>query len=365
MSMRIRPYNFYAGPAALPIEVLEQAQAEMIDYKGIGMSIMEISHRSKEYEEIHNEAQQLFKELLQLPAGYKVLFLQGGASTQFSMIPMNFLPLGKIGNYVMTGAWADKAIQEARKFGETVIAASGEANNYMEIPSISDIQVNPQKAAYLHITSNETINGSQFHSFPHMDHVPLIADMSSDILSRPIDASQFALIYAGAQKNLGPSGVTVVILQEEIIRNIPAHLPVMLNYETYTQHNSLFNTPPVYSIYMVNLVLKWIKQHGGLEGLEKRNAEKAKLIYDAIDQSGGFYTGMVKPNSRSLMNITFKVHNEQLEKLLLQKANAEHFIGLEGHRSVGHLRASTYNAVPYEACQALADLMIDFQKRNG
>lgn len=365
MSMRIRPYNFYAGPAALPLEVIERAQAELSDFKGIGMSLMEISHRSKEYEEIHDETQQLFKELLQLPEEYKVLFLQGGASTQFSMIPMNFLVPGKIANYVMTGAWAEKAILEARKIGDVFISASGEANNYVEIPSLEDIQVYPQTAAYLHITSNETIAGTQFHSFPRIKNVPLIADMSSDILSRPLDVSQFALIYAGAQKNLGPSGVTVVLLREEIVRNIPENLPVMLKYDTFTKHNSLYNTPPVYSIYIVNLVLKWIKQHGGLVSFEKRNAEKAKLIYDAIDQSGGFYTGMVKLNSRSLMNITFKVHDDELEKLFLQQSKANHFIGLEGHRSVGHLRASTYNAVPYEACKALTDFMIDFQKRYG
>lgn len=359
------PYNFYAGPAKLPFEVLQQAQAELLDYNGIGMSIMEISHRSKEYEAINAETQQLFKELMQLPDGYKVLFLQGGATTQFSMIPLNLLPPDKVANYVMTGSWADKAIKEAQKIGEVHISASGKDSNFSKIPSVRDIQVDPLSAAYLHITTNETIAGSQFHSYPKIKNIPLIADMSSDILSRPLDASQFDLIYAGAQKNLGPSGVTVVILRENILQDVPDHLPVMLRYDTYTKNNSLYNTPPVFSVYMVNLVLKWIKRNGGLTSMEKQNQIKAKLIYDAIDQSGQFYQGIVEPNSRSFMNITFKVNNDILEKQFLKQAEEQGFIGLEGHRSVGHIRASTYNAVPYEACKALADFMIDFQKRNG
>lgn len=359
-----RAYNFNAGPAALPLEVLEQAQAELVDYRGIGMSIMEISHRSKEYEEVNDETQALFRELLQLPDTTRVLFLQGGASTQFSMVPMNFLAPGKVANYVMTGAWAEKAIKEAKKVGEVKIVASGEASNYTKIPAPEEIRVDPD-AAYLHITTNETIAGSEYHSYPDTGDVPLIADMSSDILSRPFDASKFAVIYAGAQKNLGPAGVTVAILREDMVQDSPKHLPTMLRYDTYTKNNSLYNTPPVYSVYMVNLVLKWIKRNGGLAAMERRNRDKAKLIYDAIDQSGGFYEGMVDPGSRSLMNITFKLGNDELEKRFLQESEANGFVGLKGHRSVGHMRASTYNAVPYEACKALADFMNDFRRRHG
>jgi len=364
VDMGKRAYNFNAGPAALPLEVLKQAQEELIDYRGIGMSIMEISHRSKEYEEVNGETQQLFKELLHLPDGYKVLFIQGGASLQFSMVPMNFLAPDKAGNYVLTGSWADKAIQEARKVGKVHIAASGESSGFRKIPDPEEIRISPD-AAYLHITSNETISGSQFQRYPDSGNVPLIADMSSDILSRPFDASRFALIYAGAQKNLGPSGVTVVIIREDMIQDAPKTLATMLKYETYAKNNSLYNTPPVYSVYMVNLVLKWIKRNGGIASMEQRNREKAKLIYDAIDRSGGFYEGLVEPESRSLMNITFKVKGEELEKRFLKEAEENGFVGLKGHRSVGHIRASAYNAVPYESCKALADFMTDFMKRNG
>lgn len=361
-----RAYNFNAGPAALPLEVLEQAQAEFIDFKGIGMSIMEISHRSKEYELVNDETQQLFKQLLQLPNGYKVLFLQGGASTQFSMVPLNFLHSGKTADYVMTGTWAEKAIDEAKKVGEVRIAASGNESGYAKIPAAAQIEAAiHEDAAYLHLTSNETVAGSQYHQFPDAGSVPLIADMSSDILSRPIDASKFSLIYAGAQKNLGPSGVTVVIMKEANLGEAPSWLPTMLRYDTYTKNNSLYNTPPVYSVYMVNLVLKWIQNAGGLEAIAVHNEKKANVVYDVIDRSNGFYEGLIDPGSRSLMNITFRVHQEQLEKQFLQEAEQQGFIGLKGHRSVGHIRASVYNAVPYESCKALADFMVEFQRRNG
>jgi len=359
-----RAYNFNAGPAALPLEVLEQAQAELVDYRGIGMSIMEISHRSKEYEDVNDETQSLIRELLRLPDSARVLFVQGGASLQFSMVPMNFLAPGKVANYVMTGSWAEKAIKEARKVGEVKIVASGEASNFTKIPEPEQIQADPD-AAYLHITSNETIAGSQYHRFPDPGNVPLIADMSSDIMSRTFDASKFALIYAGAQKNLGPSGVTVVILREDMVRESPKHLPTMLKYDTYTGQNSLYNTPPVYSVYLVNLVLKWIKKNGGVAAMERRNREKAQLIYDAIDQSRGFYQGLIDPASRSLMNVTFKLADDELEKRFLQEAQQNGFVGLKGHRSVGHVRVSLYNAVPLEACRALVDFMGDFCKRHG
>ncbi|MCD1260980.1 3-phosphoserine/phosphohydroxythreonine transaminase [Paenibacillus athensensis] len=359
-----RAYNFNAGPAALPLEVLQKAQEELVEFQGIGMSIMEISHRSAEYEQVHNETQALLKEIFSIPEGYQVQFLQGGASTQFAMIPMNFLKAGKVGSYVLTGAWAEKAIQEAQLFGEVQLAASSKDQKFMKIPALSEIVI-PENAAYLHLTSNETIEGAQFQSFPDTGSVPLIGDMSSDILSRPVDVSKFAMIYAGAQKNLGPSGVTVVILREDMLQDLPKNIPTMLRYEIHAKNNSLYNTPPVYSIYMVNLVLKWIKGQGGLAAVEKNNREKTGLIYSAIDQSGGFFRGPVDVGSRSMMNVTFRLADEELEKKFIKETAAQGFVGLKGHRSVGGLRASTYNAVPYEACKALADFMIDFQKRNG
>jgi len=361
--MTKRAYNFNAGPAALPLEVLQRAQEEIVDFKGIGMSIMEISHRSKEYEAVNDETQALLLELLGLGTDYKVLFLQGGASTQFAMLPMNLLHSGKVASYVMTGSWAEKAIQEAQLIGETHIAASSKPG-VLHIPALNEIEI-PDNAAYLHITSNETIAGTQYSEFPTTGSVPLVADMSSDILSRRIDASKFSMIYAGAQKNLGPSGVTVVVMKEDLVKDAPKSLPTMLRYSTYIKNNSLYNTPPVYSIYMVNLVLKWIKEKGGLEAVERTNVEKTNLIYNLFDQSGGFYEGMAEKDSRSIMNVTFKLQSEELEKQFLAEAKQNGFVGLAGHRSVGHLRASTYNAVPYESCKALVDFMTEFQRKNG
>ncbi|CAM3119146.1 3-phosphoserine/phosphohydroxythreonine transaminase [Paenibacillus sediminis] len=359
-----RAYNFNAGPAALPLEVLERAQANFVDFRGTGMSIMEMSHRGKVYEEVHNEAESRLLSLLGNPKGYKVLFLQGGASTQFAMIPMNFLTEGKVASYVHTGSWADKAIKEAKLIGDTHIAASSEADNFMSIPDLKDIQI-PENAAYLHITSNETIGGVQYQQYPDTGNVPLIADMSSDILSRPFDVNQFGLIYAGAQKNLGPSGVTVIIAREELIAESPKHIPTMLRYSTHANNNSLYNTPPSFSVYMVNEVLKWIEEQGALEGIEQKNREKAQLIYDTIDGSGGFYTGPAQVGSRSFMNVTFRLASEELEKQFIKESELEGFVGLKGHRSVGGLRASIYNAVPYESCKALADFMSHFQKTHG
>ncbi|MCZ8516457.1 3-phosphoserine/phosphohydroxythreonine transaminase [Paenibacillus filicis] len=362
--MAKRAYNFNAGPAALPLEVLQKAQEQLVEYQGIGMSIMEISHRSSQYEQLNEETQSLMKELFGIPDGYKVLFLQGGGSTQFAMIPMNFLKAGKTAAYVHTGSWADKALKEAKLFGETAVVASSEADKFTKIPDLSGLQLG-ENTAYLHITSNETIEGSQYQQYPDTGSVPLIVDMSSDILSRPVDISKFAMIYAGAQKNLGPSGVTVVILREDMLEDLPKNIPTMLKYEIHAKNNSLYNTPPVYSVYMVNLVLKWIKENGGLEAMERRNREKADLIYQAIDGSGGFYSGVVDPAYRSIMNITFRMKDEELEKKFVKESEANGFVGLKGHRSVGGLRASTYNAVPYEACKALAEFMADFQKRNS
>jgi phosphoserine aminotransferase len=363
-TMTKRAYNFNAGPAALPLEVLQQAQEQFVEYQGIGMSIMEISHRSKEYEQVNDETQQLLSDLLELPTGYKVLFMQGGASTQFAMIPLNFLTAGKVGSYVMSGSWAEKAYQEAQLIGEVSLAASSREGGLLNLPAISEIQV-PANAAYLHLTSNETIAGTQFAEFPDTGNLPLISDMSSDILSRKFDAAKFSMIYAGAQKNLGPSGVTVVIVREDLLKDAAKNIPTMLRYNTYVKNNSLYNTPPVYSVYIMNLVLKWIQSNGGLIAMEQRNREKTDLIYHTIDRSGGFYAGMVEVANRSIMNITFQLGSEELEKKFLKEAAQQGFIGLAGHRSVGHLRASTYNAVPYENCKALAEFMQSFQNSVG
>lgn len=359
-----RAYNFNAGPAAIPLEVLEQAQAQFVNYEGAGMSIMEMSHRSALYEKVNQEAQDLLRELLNIPANYKILFLQGGASTQFAMIPMNFLSEGKVGAYVDTGAWAGKAYKEATTVGQAVIAATTKEDKYMRMPAASEIVV-PENAAYLHLTSNETIGGVQFQSFPDITDVPVIADMSSDILSRPVDVSKFGMIYAGAQKNLGPSGVTVVIVREDLIAESPKTIPTMFRYDTHAKANSLYNTPPSFAVYVVGLVLKWIKEKGGLAALEQFNVNKTKLIYDVIDESNGFYYGAANKADRSTMNITFRIHSEELEKQFIKESEAAGFVGLKGHRDVGGLRASTYNAVTLESCEALAKFMKEFQARNA
>lgn len=359
-----RAYNFNAGPAALPLEVLQKAQEQFVDYNGAGMSIMEMSHRSALFEQVNNEAEALMRDLLGIPEGYKVLFLQGGASQQFAMIPMNLLQEGRPAAFVNTGNWAGKAIKEAKLIGETVIAASTESDSFKRMPSPSEIKV-PDNASYLHLTSNETIGGTQFSEYPDTGSIPLVADMSSDILSRPIDVSKFGLIYAGAQKNLGPSGVTVVIIREDLIAGANKSIPAIFRYETHAKNNSLYNTPPSFSVYMVGLVLEWIKSKGGVTQIEQYNRDKTKLIYDTIDQSGGFYLGVAHPDSRSIMNITFRIHSEELEKLFVKESEQQGFVGLKGHRDVGGLRASTYNAVPLESCKALSEFMADFQKRHG
>ncbi|MGF7046648.1 phosphoserine aminotransferase [Paenibacillus sp. DS2015] len=362
--MTKRAYNFNAGPAALPLEVLERAQAEFVDFHNTGMSIMEMSHRGKVYEGVHNEAITRLLSLLGNPEGYKVLFLQGGASTQFAMIPMNFLSEGKVAAYVHSGSWADKAIKEAKLLGETTVLASSAADKFMTIPNLSDVVI-PENAAYVHITSNETIEGTQYQTYPETGNVPLIVDMSSDILSRKLDITQFDLIYAGAQKNLGPSGVTIVIAKEELLNESPKGVPSMLRYDTHLSNNSLYNTPPAFSVYMVNEVLKWVEEQGGIEGVEANNRKKASLIYDTIDNSDGFYRGPVDLASRSIMNITFRLTSEELENKFIKESEQEGFVGLKGHRSVGGLRASIYNAVPYDSCKALTDFMVRFQKDNG
>ncbi|TWH46133.1 3-phosphoserine/phosphohydroxythreonine transaminase [Sporomusa sp. KB1] len=359
-----RAYNFNAGPAALPLAVLKKAQAELLDFNDTGMSIMEHSHRGNAYEIVHNRAIELLKELLSIPEGYEVLFLQGGASLQFSMVPMNFLPANKKAGYVMTGVWSEKAYAEAEKLGEVFVAATTKEGNYSQMPALKEINYDAD-TAYLHITSNNTIYGTQWHAFPNTAGVPLIADMSSDILSCPIDVSKFALIYAGAQKNIGPSGVTVVIIRRDFLEQAKKKGPTMLQYATFAKNNSLYNTPPTFGIYMMKLVLEWMKEEGGLLGIYKRNQEKAALIYDIIDASNGFYKGHAQLSARSLMNVTFRLADENLEKKFLEQAKQAGFVGLNGHRLVGGCRASIYNAVPYDSCQALCDYMLAFQKENS
>lgn len=362
--MNNRIFNFSAGPAVLPLEVLIEAQAEFLNYQQTGMSILETSHRSKAYEAINAEAEANMKELLGIGDNYRVLFLQGGASTQFAMIPMNFLSEGRTADYVVTGAWSEKALKEAKLFGNTHVAATTVEGNYKRVPRMDEIQLS-DNPAYVHITSNNTIFGTQWDTLPSFGQVPLIADMSSDILNKPFNAEDFSLIYAGAQKNLGPSGVTVVVIRKELLENNPKNISAMMRYETHSKNDSLYNTPPAFSVYMLNLVLRWLKAQGGLVGIGKRNVEKAGFVYDTIDQSGGFYRGHADLGSRSLMNVTFRLPNEDLEKIFAKEAEQAGLVGLKGHRSVGGLRASIYNAMPVAGCQSLKDFMVEFQRKNG
>ncbi len=355
-----RAYNFNAGPSALPLEVLEKAQQEFIDFRGTGMSVMELSHRSSDYEAVHNQAKASLKELLSIPDDYEILFVQGGASLQFSMIPMNFLRPEQRAGYIMTGSWSEKAFKEAGIFGNPYHAASTKEESYRRIPRFDELQYHADDA-YLHLTSNNTIFGTEWRNFPSVE-IPLIADMSSDILSKPVDVSKFALIYAGAQKNLGPSGVTVVIIRKDFMERANKNIPTMLKYSTHADNNSLYNTPPTFGIYMLGEVLNWVKGMGGITEMAKRNEEKAKLLYDVIDESNGFYVGHAEKDSRSLMNVTFRVKDEELEKKFLAEAGQEGFVGVKGHRSVGGCRASIYNAVPYEACKAFSEFMRQFLK---
>ena len=358
-----RIFNFNAGPAALPFEVLEEIKGSFLNYAGSGMSITEISHRSKWFDDVINDAVTRTERLLKLNNRYRVLFIQGGASLQFCMIPMNLLQEGDMADYVNTGTWSTKAIKEAQIQGKTInVVASSEDDNFSYIPK--NISFNSD-AVYAHITSNNTIKGTQWPSFPETGGVPLVADMSSDILSRPFDMNTFGLIYAGAQKNMGPAGVCMVIIREDMLGRVPDSLPSMLKYTTYSSKNSMFNTPPCFAIYTVQLVLKWLEESiGGLEKMEEINREKARLLYNVIDSSD-FFTGTVEAESRSLMNITFHLPEEDLDKLFLEQANENGFGGLKGHRSVGGCRASIYNATSVEAIEALTDFMKIFEKKNG
>lgn len=357
------PYNFNAGPAVLPRPALEQAQREMLDFNGLGMSVLEISHRSREFEAILEEAVILVRDLLALPPGYAVMFLQGGASLQFAMVPMNLAPEGREVDYILTGSWSEKALGEAEKVARARVAASTKEEGYRRVPAASEVNLGDDPA-YVHITTNNTIYGTQWRAMPDFGKVPLVADMSSDILSRPFDAAPFGLFYAGLQKNAGPAGATLVVMREEWLERTPASLPTMLRYDTMAKNHSLYNTPPVFSIYFSMLVMRWLKAQGGLKAVAARNEEKAHIIYSAIDASDGYYRGHAEPGSRSLMNITFRLADEGQEKRFLTEAKARGFVGLAGHRSVGGVRASTYNALPAAACEALADFMREFQARS-
>ncbi|HLL77003.1 MAG TPA: 3-phosphoserine/phosphohydroxythreonine transaminase [Pyrinomonadaceae bacterium] len=361
--MTERIYNFSAGPAVLPVPVLEQARDEMLSLPGVGMSVMEISHRSKTFDEIIGGAEQGLRELMGIPDGYHVLFLQGGASLQFSMIPMNLLGEGQSADYVITGSWGKKALKEAKKVGAVNVAADLADGRYTRTPEPHELKLDAN-AAYVHFTSNETIEGVEFKTEPEVGDVPLVCDASSNIMSRPIDVSKYALIYAGAQKNLGPSGLTLVIIRDDLLQRIPAGLHTMLDYRTHTENKSLYNTPNTWGIYILNLVCKWVKDQGGTTGIYRKNQEKAKLIYDAIDATD-FYRGHAAREARSLMNVTWRLPTEELEKQFVKEATAARLDGLKGHRSVGGIRASIYNAFPREGCEALAEFMREFARKNG
>lgn len=347
----------------LPLPVLEQAQRELLSLPGVGMSVMEISHRSKTFEDIIQSAEQGLRELLGLPENYHVLFLQGGASLQFSMVPLNLLPVDGSADYIITGAWSKKALKEARRVGRVNIAGSTEEGNFKRIPRQEELRLDPQ-AAYVHITTNNTIFGTQWHWLPEVGEVPLIADSSSDILSRPIPVEKYALIYAGAQKNIGPAGVTVVIIRDDLLRRIPDGLHTMLDYRTHVENKSLYNTPNTWGIYIVNLVCRWLKEKGGLSVMARENEEKARILYEAIDATD-FYRGHADPDARSQMNVTFRLPSEELEKQFVKEATAAGLDGLKGHRSVGGLRASIYNAFPRAGVEALVSFMREFERKNG
>jgi phosphoserine aminotransferase len=359
---KMKVFNFNAGPAMLPSEVMEQAQREFCDYHKCGCGIMELSHRGGEFTEVVEAAERNIRELMGISDDYAVLFIQGGASLQFAMIPMNLHVPGTVMDYADTGHWAATAMKEARLFGEVKSACSSKDSNYNRIPELSHWKTDA-KASYLHITTNNTIFGTQYHNFPDPE-VPLIADMSSDFMSRVVDVNNFGLIYAGAQKNIGPSGVAVVILRKELAKRTPANTPTMLKYGTYIDNKSLYNTPPTFGIYMIRLVTDWMKKNGGLAGIEAINDAKSEAIYETIETSS-FYNNPVDPLSRSKMNVVFRLPSEALEEKFVKAANAKGFIGLKGHRSVGGIRASIYNAMPLEGVEKLIDFMNEFEKNNS
>ncbi len=356
-----RIYNFSAGPSTLPLEVLEEAQAQLVDYQGIGMSLMEVSHRGKAYKAVHEEALANLRDLLELSSDHEILFLQGGATGQFAMVPLNLLRPGQVADYTNSGSWAKKAIAAAQKVGDVNVAADCAGDRPTRVPDADELNLT-EGAAYLHITTNETISGAQWQALPECE-TPLVADMSSDILSRPMDYGRCALFYAGAQKNLGPAGVTLVGIRRDLAEESGAHLPGILRYKPHVDDDSMHNTPPCFAIYMLMLVTRWLKQEG-LENIFERNRNKAQRLYDAIDASE-FYRGTAAENCRSNMNVTFRLANEDLEGVFAEQAEAEGLSGLKGHRSVGGLRASIYNAFPEAGVAALVSFMQEFERKNG
>jgi phosphoserine aminotransferase len=361
--MSKRPYNLSAGPAILPEAVLAEAQRNLSALPGIGLSILEISHRSKAFDAILQEAEHDMRAVGAIPGHYEVLFLQGGASLQFSMVPMNLLPPTGTADYIVTGGWSEKAVDEAKKVGRVHIAGSTQASGFNRIPGPSELRLTGG-ASYVHMTSNNTLYGTQWHEVPQSGSVPLVCDASSDIFSRPVDISKFGLIYAGAQKNLGPSGLTVVIVRNDLLERSSSSLPSMLNYRTMAEHGSRYNTPPVFGIYMLGLVMKWLAGLGGLRAIAAINERKASMLYAELDRSA-FWRPHSEKNSRSRMNVTFRLQSESLESRFLDEARAAGFEGLKGHRSVGGVRASLYNAFPEAGVRALVEFMQDFERRAG
>jgi len=357
-----RVHNFNAGPAAMPLAVLEKAQSELLDLGGFGMSVMEMSHRSKEFQNVIDAAEAGLRRLMGVGDEFTVLFLQGGASLQFAMIPLNLRRPGKSADYVDTGSWASKAIKEAKITGATNTAWSGKAENYSRVPKRSELKLLPD-AEYLHICTNETIGGIRWEEFPEVP-VPLVADMSSEILSRPVDVNRFGLIYAGAQKNLGPSGLAIVIVRKDLVERVPETVPIFLRYATHVADGSMYNTPNTWGIYMIKLTCEWVESQGGVPAIQKANEAKAARLYDVIDSSG-FWISPVERESRSIMNIVWRLQDESLEEQFLSQAKNSGFVGLKGHRSVGGIRASVYNAVPMESVEALASFMKEFERKQG
>lgn len=358
-----RIYNFSAGPSMLPEEVLKKAASELVEYGSSGQSVMEMSHRSSDYEEIIASCESLLREVMNIPGDYDVLFIQGGATMQFSMIPLNLLPEGKVGDYIVSGSFASKAFQEGQRLGNVNAISSSKDKGFTYIPEYDKSQLS-ENAAYLHICENNTIYGTHFPSLPDTGDVPLISDMSSCILSQPVDVSKYDMIYAGAQKNMGPAGVCVVIIKKDLIGNAKENTPVLLDYETYAKSDSMYNTPPTYTIYMIKLVLEWIKNTiGGLENMEKRNMEKANLLYDYIDSSS-LFTGVAEKKDRSMMNVTFVTGDKDMDAKFCAEAAKNGFANVKGHRSVGGMRASIYNAMPVEGVEKLVKFMADFEAAN-
>ena len=363
MPVTTRVFNFSSGPAVLPVSVLEQAQRDLVALPGVGMSILEVSHRSAAFEGIIQKTEADIRRLAGVPSNYRILFLQGGASTQFSMVPMNLLTDGRTADYIVTGSWSQKAVKEAKKVGAVNVAATTEGDNFNRIPATGEWRLTPG-AAYVHITSNNTIEGTQWKGLPDTGDVPLVSDASSDIFSAPMDVRRYGLVYAGAQKNLGPAGVTLAIVREDLLARSSKSLPTMMNYAVHAENGSLYNTPPVFAIYVVGLVAEWLLAEGGLPAIAAVNQRKAAKLYAELDRTG-FWRPTAQRDSRSLMNVTFRLGSEELEKKFVKEATAQGLDGLKGHRSVGGMRASIYNAFPEDGVDALISFMRDFERRNG